>query len=124
MLPLLTLLLACQLVGEVLARALGLPVPGPVIGLGLLFAGLALRRRPAPAAVDEGADTLLRHLSLLFVPAGVGVVQYLPLLADQWLAVVASVVGSAVAAIAVTGLVLQLLTRSSSRTDQPEPADR
>jgi holin-like protein len=116
-LPFLALLLACQLAGEVLARVTGLPVPGPIIGLLLLFAGLALRRRPAEA-LDEPADGLLAHLSLLFVPAGVGVVQYLPLLADQWLPVTASVVGSAVVAIAVTGLAMKLVARD------PEPADR
>lgn len=117
MLPFLALLLTCQLAGEVLARVTGIPVPGPIIGLVLLFAGLALRRRRAEA-LDEPADALLAHLSLLFVPAGVGVVQYLPLLADQWLPVAASVVGSAVIAIAVTGLAMRLLARD------PEPADR
>ncbi|MGY1707419.1 CidA/LrgA family protein [Geodermatophilus sp. SYSU D00697] len=117
MLPFLTLLLACQLAGEALARVTGLPVPGPILGLVLLFAGLALRGRPAPR-LEESADGLLAHLSLLFVPAGVGVVQYLPLLASEWLAVSASVVGGAVVAIAVTGLVMRALSRD------PEPVDR
>lgn len=117
MLPFLTLLLVCQLAGELVARLLALPVPGPVVGLLLLLTGLAVRGRPA--AVDEGADALLAHLSMLFVPAGVGVVQFLPLLADQWAAVAVSVVGSAVAAVAVTGLVLQALLR---RRQPAEPA--
>ncbi len=117
MLPFLTLLLACQLAGEALARVTGLPVPGPILGLVLLFAGLTLRGRPAPR-LEESADGLLAHLSLLFVPAGVGVVQYLPLLASEWLAVSASVVGSAVVAIAVTGLTMRILSR------EPDPADR
>ena len=117
MLPFLTVLLACQLAGEALARVTGLPVPGPILGLVLLFAGLTLRGRPAPR-LEESADGLLAHLSLLFVPAGVGVVQYLPLLASEWLAVTASVVGSAVVAIAVTGLMMGILSR------EPDPADR
>ncbi len=117
MLPFLTLPLACQLAGEALARVTGLPVPGPILGLVLLFAGLTLRGRPAPR-LEESADGLLAHLSLLFVPAGVGVVQYLPLLASEWLAVSASVVGSAVVAIAVTGLTMRILSR------EPDLADR
>ncbi len=117
MLPFLTLLLACQLAGEVFARVTGLPVPGPILGLLLLFVGLMMRGRPAPR-LEESADGLLGHLSLLFVPAGVGVVQYLPLLASEWLAVSASVVGSTVVAIAVTGLVMRALSR------QPDPVDR
>lgn len=52
-------------------RALTLPVPGPVVGMMLLLA-LMLMRAPLPAMVEETADGLLKHLSLLFVPAGVG----------------------------------------------------
>ena len=113
MLPFLTLLLLCQLAGEVVARLAGLPVPGPVVGLVLLFAVLVVRGRPAPT-LEEGADRLLGHLSLLFVPAGVGVVQYLGTLADQWVAVTVALVGSALAGIAVTGLTLRVLTRRAA----------
>lgn len=109
MLPFLTLLLVCQLAGEVLARVAGLPVPGPVVGLVLLFGGLALRGRPTPA-LEDNADRFLAYLSLLFVPAGVGVVQYLSLLTEEWLAVSVSIVGSAVVAIAVTGLTMRVLS--------------
>lgn len=116
MLPFLALLLICQVAGEALARLGGLPVPGPVIGLVLLFLGLVVRGRRDPA-LEEPADALLGNLSLLFVPAGVGVVQYLSLLTDQWVAVAASVVGSAVAAIVATGLTMRALSR-------PVPAER
>ncbi len=117
MLPFFTLVLACQLAGEVFARVTGLPVPGPILGLVLLFVGLTLRGRPAPR-LEGSANGLLAHLSLLFVPAGVGVVQYLPLLASEWVAVTASVIGSAVVAIAVTGLVMRVLSR------EPDPVER
>lgn len=75
------LLLLCQLIGEVLARSLSLPAPGPVIGLLLLAIGLALWARRSRADVEttdvaKTANALLGSLSLLFVPAGVGVVQY------------------------------------------------
>lgn len=71
-------ILACQLAGEVLTRGLGLPVPGPVLGMVALFAVLALRARlpepPAWLGVEPVGRFLLANLSLLFVPAGVGVV--------------------------------------------------
>jgi len=81
------ILLAFQLVGEVAARGLALPAPGPVVGLALLIVALAVTRRWRPfdeealAASDLGqaARGLLAALPLLFVPAGVGVVQYLGL---------------------------------------------
>src|SRR3990167_7315813 len=67
-----TVLLTFQLIGEVIAQALRLPIPGPVVGMGLFFAALALPRVPA-GRMREPAQQLLQHLSLLFVPAGVGV---------------------------------------------------
>jgi holin-like protein len=79
----LTALLVCQLAGELVTRALDLPVPGPVIGMALLFAGLSVRGR-VPAGIDAISDRLLANLSLLCVPAGVGVTKYLGLIADEW----------------------------------------
>jgi holin-like protein len=106
MLPSLTLLLVCQLIGTVIQEALGLPVPGPVIGMIILLAGLLVRRR-LPDKLNGTAQGLLDHLSLLFVPAGVGVMQQLPLLEREFVPITASLVGSSLITIAVTGLVMQ-----------------
>ena len=82
-------LLVCQLVGEIASRGLGLPVPGPVLGLVLLVAGFAVwgrGRTDAEVAASPAArvgDGLLSNLGLLFVPAGVGVIQYGGLLKAQ-----------------------------------------
>lgn len=73
MLPALTLLLVCQLLGEIVIRALSLPVPGPVLGMFFLFLFLLLRDGPS-TELRTTAQALLQHLSLLFVPAGTGVV--------------------------------------------------
>ena len=76
------ILLVCQLAGEVVSRGFGLPVPGPVLGLVLLMMGLLVWGRGrddaaiASSAVARVSDGLLAHLALLFVPAGVGVVEY------------------------------------------------
>ncbi len=107
----LTLLLLFQLVGEVIARALGLPIPGPVIGMALLFVALIIRGGVGED-LRQTANTLLQHLSLLFVPAGTGIVLYGDRLAAEWLPLVVALVGSTVLAIAVTALVLQALTRN------------
>lgn len=111
MIPAITALLVCQLAGEVLARALALPVPGPVVGMVLLFIALLLRRAEAPAALGATADGLLGHLGLLFVPAGVGVVLHLPLLARDWAPLSLAVLAGTLAAIAATGRIAQALLR-------------
>jgi holin-like protein len=77
----LTLLLLCQSAGEALARLAHLPLPGPVLGLVLM--ALLLRWPAVRAPVGAAATPLLSHLSLLFVPVGVGVVGHLGLIAQH-----------------------------------------
>ena len=108
MLGALTILLVFQLVGEVTVRAFALPVPGPVIGMGLLFIALMLRGGPSPELRDT-AGSLLQHLSLLFVPAGTGVILYGSRLADEWLPLTAALIGSTALTIIVTALLLRAL---------------
>lgn len=103
-------LLACQLVGEVVVRLLGLEFPGPVLGM-LLFLVVLRVSRPRPSSgLVRGPVLLLSHLQLLFVPAGVGVIVYLetlrgdawPLAAGLWLS---WLVGLVATAVVVAGLV-------------------
>ncbi|MEM9796064.1 MAG: CidA/LrgA family protein [Pseudomonadota bacterium] len=86
MLPALALLLTCQLAGELLTRSIGLPIPGPVAGLALMLALFALRPQLV-ATLRPTATVILANLSLLFVPAGVGVISNLDILSDDWPAI-------------------------------------
>ena len=117
MLPALTLLLVLQLAGEAVVQWFSLPVPGPVLGLLLLFALLLVRRR-----IDDGlrqtANTLLQHLSLFFVPAGVGVMVHLARVADEWLALGVALVASTLLSMAATALTLQFFLRHSRRQEE------
>ncbi len=108
----LALLLLWQSLGELLARGLRLPLPGPV--LGLLLALLLLDRVPLlRPAVAAAAEPLLQHLSLLFVPVGVGVVTHVALLSQYGLRIVAVLVLSTLVGLAVTALLLQGLLRGT-----------
>lgn len=100
-------LLALQTAGELLARALALPLPGPVVGMLLLLAVLPVR--PVREPVARCANALLAHLSLLFVPVGVGVMTHLPLLGDYGGRMLVVVVLSTWIGLAVTALALRLL---------------
>lgn len=105
------LILCCQLAGELAARALGLPLPGPVLGAALLFGWLALRKGP-DATLESTADGLLAHLSLLFVPAGVGVMLHAGRLREEWLPILAALLVSTVVTMAATALVFRWLARA------------
>lgn len=116
----LTILLLCQLAGETIAYWTRLPVPGPVIGLVLLAAFISWRGR-APGALETTASTLLSHLSLLFVPAGVGVMLYGGRIADEWPAILVAVVLSTWLAMAVTGLTMSWLARRMGLDAETQP---
>jgi len=114
-----TTLLVYQLVGEAIARGLDLSLPGPVIGMALLFLTLIVRGE-LPDGLKTTAEGLLRHLSLLFVPAGVGVMMHLHLLRDEWQAVSVALVASTVATVAVTALVMVGLCRLTGNGGEGE----
>lgn len=112
----LALILICQLIGETVNVATGIPVPGPVIGMAILFAGL-LVRRGLPQGLNDTAGGLLKHLALLFVPAGVGVMLHVPRLADEWWPVFLAIVPGTLIAIVMTALVMERFGRATLREE-------
>lgn len=99
------------LVGEFLVAQLGLGLPGPVAGMLLLLAVSMVRKRVAPA-VSHAGHGLLSHLSLLFVPAGVGIIDQANLLVQHGAGMIATLFLSTAVTLAVTALTLKhLLTR-------------
>lgn len=113
------ILLAFQLLGETVSYLLRLPVPGPVIGMVLLFIWLMVDDRLLP--VIQGTTTeMLKHLSLLFVPAGVGIMVHAQRIGGEWLAIGVALVISTWLAIATTALVTRALMRRNANRDTPE----
>jgi len=112
-------ILLCQLIGEAIAHGFDLPLPGPVIGMALMLAALAARDRfkprlPAPLAdgtLEGVARAILAQLSLLFVPAGVGVIQNLHVLGHYGLALIAALLVSTLAALLATVWTFVLVAR-------------
>lgn len=105
-------LLLCQSAGELAARATGARLPGPVVGMLAML--VALHFRVVREPVEAAANALLSHLSLLFVPVGVGVIVHLGRLADYGLRLALVVVASTLVGMAMTALVLRALWRKGA----------
>lgn len=105
-------LLVFQMVGEVISRVLDLPVPGPVIGMLLLFVALMVRRPAESAGVIRVSEGMLRHLQLLFIPPAVGVVTYLSVLRSDAVPIVGGLTLSWLAGLVTVGLLVTAMTRS------------
>jgi holin-like protein len=106
----LSLVLGMQLMGEGLARIAGLGIPGPVIGL-VLLAGLLALVPSLRETVTPLANTLLGHLSLLFVPAAVGLIQHLGVFAHDFWPLIIALCVSTLLTLMVTALVFVLVDR-------------
>lgn len=116
MIAALAMILGFQLVGEIASRALDLPLPGPVVGLCLLVAACLIRPSLADRlrAVTTG---LLQHLSLFFVPAGVGIVAHLALIREHGIGLAVAIAGSTLLAIAAGALAFSAVARLTGTTD-------
>lgn len=109
----LAILIGLQWAGERLAAWAQWPVPGALVGMGLLLLGLRLRGRVG-VGLQQASQVLLQHLMLLFIPLVAGI---LPLVQDgraQWLPLLASCVLGAVVTLLATAWVLRWML---ARTD-------
>ena len=118
LIPALVTLLACQLAGEIVSQALHLPVPGPVLGM-VFLAILLIARGKLSAELGQAADFLLRHLSLFFVPAAVGVISNGARIAREWWPLGVALIVSTALAITVTAIVFQAVERLLVRGRRP-----
>jgi holin-like protein len=115
-----SILLGCELGGEFLRRIFSLPLPGAVIGM--CFLAMFLLRKPSalPSSLVSTAEVLLKYLGLLFVPAGVGVIANMDLIAAEWFPILVALVGSTILSVLVTAYVMHWFSPrhqdSSSRT--------
>lgn len=118
MLQAIFLILLLQLAGEIIQQFFQLTVPGPVIGLVMLLCMLLVHRRLSgkmrgfEQQLITTSESLLRHLSLLFVPIGVGVVMHLQLLERQLLEVVAVIVFGTLSTLVFSAVLFQLLMKN------------
>jgi holin-like protein len=126
----LTIILLCQLLGEVVARGLGWPLPGPVLGMLFLLVFLSLRdriRTKIPEfgrALDSTGKGLLAHLSLLFIPASVGVVQRLDVVAEYGVGLAVALVVSTFVTLVVTVVAFVVVSRLSGSSMEAGEEDR
>jgi len=111
-----TALLCFQLLGEITVRLLKLPVPGPVAGLVFLLIALSILGRTKSHVhhstlenVEQSSSALLNHLSLLFVPAGVGVMVHFDKLSQEWLPITIALIFGAIITLAVTAICMKLM---------------
>lgn len=111
-----TILLSCQLIGEFLVMWFALPIPGPVLGMFLLLVILFIRDKPGDS-LNSTTSALLSHLSLLFVPAGVGVMIHVHSLGEQWLPIISALIFSTTITLTLSAFFMSVLMKISGKHD-------
>ncbi len=114
------LLLLCQLAGESIVRAIDIPMPGPVLGAVVMLAFLAVRRR-VPDSLGRTSRDLLANFSLLFIPAGVGIIVHFARLEAEAVALITALIGSTALTIVVAALVFVGVDRLMSGKAEQKP---
>lgn len=109
-LTVITILLVYQLVGELIVLGFDLPIPGPVVGMLLLLLSLILKK-PFATQLEKPTELLLSHLSLLFIPAGVGVMVHFVRLQEEWLAISVALVVSTVLGLLITAWTMMFILK-------------
>ena len=119
MIKAITILLLFQCIGEFTSRLLALPLPGPLLGMIILCAVLHFNIFNITDLHDT-SEKILKHLSLLFVPAGVGITLHISLLSEQWIRVLLVLFVSTVITMVMTALTMRFLIRltCSESTDE------
>lgn len=120
----LTILLLYQLIGEVAVRYLSIPVPGPVIGMLMLFVTLLIKKQ-VHDTLEKTASGLLGHLSLLFVPAGVGIMVHFERIANEWLPISVALVLSTIITLIGSASIMSIASRFTAGANKKpgEPND-
>jgi len=114
----LTTLVLFQLLGSMLSALLLPMLPGAILGMLLLFVFLMLRREVGEP-LSVAANSLLRYLPLLLVPAAAGVMLYGPVLKANFWALAAALLLSLVLALLFTGWLMQRLIERQQRREAP-----
>lgn len=104
----LAIILVICFIGEALNKLLNIPIPGNVIGMIILLISL-LTGFIKVEAIEDVTEFLLKHLAFFFVPAGVGVISSMDIIAANFLPMLAVILLSAIVVIVVTGITVQIL---------------
>lgn len=113
------ILIACQLVGELIVYGLDIPVPGAVVGMVLLLIGLIVRGEVG-SGLRSTAEGLLSILPLMLVPAGVGLMVHFQLIAAEWVAILAALVVSTFVTLLLVTLLLKWMNTRKVKADESE----
>ncbi|MBD0403972.1 CidA/LrgA family protein [Flammeovirga sp. EKP202] len=108
------LILAMLSLGTFINEIIDLPIPGNVIGMIILFLCLYFKIIPYEW-VKDAAQSLTRRMSLFFIPAGVGMMEYLDMIQNNWLMIGVTIVGSMFAVMLSAGFAGEFLGKKEDK---------
>ncbi|MGE8078742.1 CidA/LrgA family protein [Peribacillus loiseleuriae] len=117
------ILYAFSFVGEVLHDVFNLPIPGSIIGMLLLLGGLSLKIIPL-RFIEAGAGYLLKILSLLFIPAMIGIMNYPSLISIKGAMLLLITIISTMITMAASGMMSQFLEKRVQKRKEKEKCSK
>lgn len=99
--------------GDLISKLSGLPIPGPVIGMFILFL-LLYKKIIKIESINLLAELLLVNLAFFFIPPGVGILASTDILSGNWIKLILVVVLTTIVTILVTGLTVDYIIKKRS----------
>ena len=112
-----TVLILMQLLGEALIGVTGVPLPGSLVGLLLLFVYFVWRGR-VPRGLRDTAGHVLPHMAVLFIAPVAALVQHIERIQAEWLAVLVACLLSGMLTIMVTAYTLRWMLARRERQEE------
>ncbi|MDU2491563.1 MAG: CidA/LrgA family protein [Clostridium celatum] len=109
------LILFVYFLGEVSAKSLSLPIPGNIMGMIFLFIFLVTGIIKLEK-IEDAAKSILGNLAFLFIPAGVGLMNYFGIVSNYIAQILFIVVITTFIVMSCTGLTVQLVSRKIEST--------
>lgn len=106
------IILGIYLLGEFISSILSLPIPGNILGMIILLVLLCTKIIKLEQ-IETISNFLLDHLAFFFIPAGVGLMSSVGIIKDTWLKLIIVCVSTTIITIAITGLIVQFITKKS-----------
>ena len=110
-------LFVCQLLGELIVQSMGLLLPGPLVGMVLLFIGLMIHGH-VPEKLNQTTGKLFRHMMFFFIPLVAGVMMHIERMTAEWLPFMAACIAGAAVTLIVTALSFEWMLKLTRRTEQ------
>ncbi|OCG19222.1 hypothetical protein A9G22_10910 [Gilliamella sp. App2-1] len=118
----LVILTLCLWVGKIISKILPIMIPGSIIGLLILFLLLTFQLIPT-CWIKNSCNLFMRYMTLLFIPAAMGIMDNYSLLMQNWVPIIFGCVGSSLIILILSAFLTEYCHKVAPNNSMISPQD-